>query len=73
MELVLRTMGFGAHLLLHSPLSGHCARYGFGEPYTVRLWGAPMDEAATLRFLWWTIGGVVGAVFLLNAIALSLI
>jgi len=26
-----------------------------------------------LRFLWWTIGGVVGAVFLLNAIALSLI
>jgi hypothetical protein len=32
-----------------------------------------MDEAATLRFLWWTVGGVVGAVFLLNAIALSLI
>jgi hypothetical protein len=32
-----------------------------------------MDEAATLRFLWWTIGGTVGAVFLLNAIALSLI
>ncbi len=32
-----------------------------------------MDEAATLRFLAWTIGGVVGVVFLLNAIALSLI
>jgi hypothetical protein len=31
-----------------------------------------MDEAATLRLLWWTIGGVVGAVFLLNGIALSL-
>jgi hypothetical protein len=73
MELVLRTMGFGAQLLLNSALSGHCAGYGFREPYTVRLKGAPMDEAATLRFLWWTIGGVVGAVFLLNAIALSLI
>ncbi len=32
-----------------------------------------MDEAATLQFLAWTIGGVVGAMFLLNAIALSLI
>jgi hypothetical protein len=32
-----------------------------------------MDEAATLRFLGWTIGGLVGVVFLLNAIALFLI
>jgi hypothetical protein len=32
-----------------------------------------MDEAATLQFLWWSVGGVVGVVFLLNAIALSLI
>jgi hypothetical protein len=32
-----------------------------------------MDEAATLRFLGWTVGGVVAAVFLLNALALSLI
>jgi hypothetical protein len=32
-----------------------------------------MDEAHTLRFLRWTVGGVVGAVFLLNAIAFSLI
>jgi hypothetical protein len=32
-----------------------------------------MDERHTLRFLGWTIGGVVGAVFVLNAIALSLI
>jgi hypothetical protein len=32
-----------------------------------------MDEAHTLRFLGWTVGGVVGAVFLLNAIAFSLI
>jgi len=32
-----------------------------------------MDEAATLRLLWWTVGGVIGVVFLLNAIALSLI
>jgi uncharacterized membrane protein YdcZ (DUF606 family) len=30
-----------------------------------------MDEAQTLRFLWWTIGGMVGAVFVLNAIALA--
>jgi hypothetical protein len=34
---------------------------------------SPMDEAHTLRFLGWTIGGLVGAVFLLNAIVLSLI
>jgi hypothetical protein len=34
---------------------------------------SPMDEAHSLRFLWWTVGGMVGAVFLLNAIALSLI
>jgi hypothetical protein len=33
----------------------------------------PMDEAHTLRLLGWTVGGVVGAVFLLNAIAFSLI
>jgi hypothetical protein len=32
-----------------------------------------MDEAHTLKFLGWTIGGIVGAVFVLNAIALSLI
>jgi hypothetical protein len=32
-----------------------------------------MDEAATLRLLGWTVGGVVGVVFLLNAIALALI
>ena len=32
-----------------------------------------MDEAATLRFLGWTVGSVVGAVFLLNAIALVLL
>ena len=31
---------------------------------------SPMDEAQTLRLLGWTVGGVVGAVFLLNAIAL---
>jgi hypothetical protein len=32
-----------------------------------------MDEAQTLRILGWSIGGIVGAVFVLNAIALSLI
>jgi hypothetical protein len=32
-----------------------------------------MDERRTLSLLGWTIGGVVGAVFVLNAIALSLI
>ena len=32
-----------------------------------------MDEAQTLRILGWTVGGIVGAVFVLNAIALSLI
>jgi hypothetical protein len=32
-----------------------------------------MDEAHTLRFLGWIIGGIIGAVFVLNAIALSLI
>jgi hypothetical protein len=32
-----------------------------------------MDEAHTLRFLWWTVGGIVGAVFILNAIALSFV
>jgi hypothetical protein len=32
-----------------------------------------MDEAHSLRFLWWTVGGIVGAVFVLNAVALSLI
>ena len=40
-----------------------------GEPKGV----PPMDEGQTLRFLGWTVGGVVGAVFLLNAIAFSLI
>jgi hypothetical protein len=34
---------------------------------------SPMDEAHTLRFLGWTVGGIVGVVFLLNAIALSFI
>jgi hypothetical protein len=32
-----------------------------------------MNEAQTLRILGWSIGGIVGAVFVLNAIALSLI
>jgi hypothetical protein len=32
-----------------------------------------MDEVQTLRILGWSIGGIVGAVFVLNAIALSLI
>ena len=32
-----------------------------------------MDEAQTLRLLGWTVGGIVGALFVLNAIALSLI
>jgi hypothetical protein len=32
-----------------------------------------MDEPHTLQFPGWTIGGIVGAVFVLNAIALSLI
>ena len=32
-----------------------------------------MDERQTLTVLAWTIGGVVGIVFVLNAIALSLI
>jgi hypothetical protein len=32
-----------------------------------------MDERRTLSLLGWTIGSVVGAVFVLNAIALSLI
>jgi hypothetical protein len=32
-----------------------------------------MDEAHTLQLLGWTIGSIVGAVFVLNAIALSLI
>jgi hypothetical protein len=40
-------------------------------PFTFR--GSPVDEAVTLRFLGWSVGGVVGVVFLLNAIALSLI
>jgi hypothetical protein len=32
-----------------------------------------MNEAQTLRILGWSIGGIVGAVFVLNAVALSLI
>jgi hypothetical protein len=32
-----------------------------------------MNETQTLRILGWGIGGIVGAVFVLNAIALSLI
>jgi hypothetical protein len=32
-----------------------------------------MNEAQTLRILGWSVGGIVGAVFVLNAIALSLI
>jgi hypothetical protein len=32
-----------------------------------------MDEAQTLRLLGWTVGGIVGALFVLNAIALSFI
>ena len=34
---------------------------------------SPMDEAQTLRLLGWTVGGIVGAMFVLNAIALSFI
>ena len=30
-----------------------------------------MDEARTLSLLAWTVGSIVGAVFVLNAIALS--
>lgn len=73
MELVLRTMGFGGGLVHTRSVKRRYARYGFGgcKPFAFR--GHAMDEAATLRFLWWTIGGIVGAVFLLNAIALSLI
>jgi hypothetical protein len=32
-----------------------------------------MDEAHTLRLLGWTVGGIVGAMFVFNAIALSFI
>lgn len=32
-----------------------------------------MDEARTLSILAWTVGGIVGAVFVLNGIALSLL
>jgi hypothetical protein len=32
-----------------------------------------MNEAQTLRILGWSIGGIVGVVFVLNAVALSLI
>jgi hypothetical protein len=32
-----------------------------------------MDEAHTLRYLGWTVVGIVGTLFVLNAIALSLI
>jgi hypothetical protein len=32
-----------------------------------------MDEARTLLLLGWTVGGIVGALFVLNAIALSLL
>jgi hypothetical protein len=32
-----------------------------------------MDEAETLRLLGWTVGGFVGALFVLDAIALSFI
>jgi hypothetical protein len=32
-----------------------------------------MDERRTLSILGWTLGGVVGATFILNAIALSMI
>jgi hypothetical protein len=32
-----------------------------------------MNEVQTLRILGWTVGGIVGAVFVLNAVALSLI
>jgi hypothetical protein len=50
----------------------HPARtLGGRKPFTSM--GSPMDEAATLRFLGWTVGGVIGVVFLLNALALSLI
>jgi uncharacterized membrane protein YdcZ (DUF606 family) len=30
-----------------------------------------MDEARTLSWLAWTVGGIVGTVFILSAIALS--
>jgi hypothetical protein len=32
-----------------------------------------MDEAHRLRYLGWTVGGIVGVLFVLNAIALSFI
>jgi hypothetical protein len=32
-----------------------------------------MDETRTLAFLGWNVGGIVGALFVLNAVALSLI
>jgi hypothetical protein len=32
-----------------------------------------MDEAHTLRLLGWTVAGIVGAMFVFNAIALSFI
>jgi hypothetical protein len=40
-----------------------------GEPVDI----VYMDETQTLRYLGWTVGSIVGAVFILNAIALSLI
>jgi hypothetical protein len=45
---------------------------------TYKLHGWPvgvcaMNEAQTLRILGWSVGGIVGTVFVLNAIALSLI
>ena len=32
-----------------------------------------MDERRTLAFLGWTVGGIVGVMFVLNAVALALV
>jgi hypothetical protein len=58
--------------------SDNRARVGVGSDGLIfcgrRDWGTVVGTIAhTLRLLGWTVGGVVGAAFLLNAIALSLI
>jgi hypothetical protein len=77
MELVLRTIGFGGGLVHTLYVKRHHARYGQGSYVgainSSPIGNSPMDEAATLRFLGWTVGGVIGVVFVLNAIALSFI
>jgi hypothetical protein len=63
MELVLRTMGFGAHLLLHFAFV-HDKALGAANRLPL---GVSNGRSRAIA------GGVVGAVFLLNAIALWLI